>query len=147
MITYAAACWYALALVWFSLGVDLMRAQDQPLFFSSPQQAVNIVRELLEKEDYSMLTRYCNVESGLVTLDSLVTGAYFLRRHDEVPAWIGKHVRPFPPSFEYLSHERSGQHVKVITYLRIDQGDGTEQEVQHHFFLSQTEHGYRLLIR
>ncbi len=113
-------------------------------FFASPEHAVTTIRELLIKGDYKTLADYCHV-SG-VSRRALLKGVWFRRRdEDQMPMWLGDHVRPFPPAFRYLHHEIQGQTTKVVTGINIDQGGGMTLEGQAVFWLIFAEGGYQLL--
>ena len=120
----------------------------QPLYFSSPQESVELTSQLMLKEDWGTLMRYYFVDnSDKETIDSLKNGGYFIRsKKPEVihPAVSWKYKKPFDPSFKYLGHfEEDLDRINVEVSIDIDQGNGMIQKGVSSFYLIKSHNGYQ----
>lgn len=122
----------------------------QPLYFSTPQESVELTSKLLIEEDWEKLSKYYFLEnSDEETIASLKNGSYFIRdKRPEAfhPAVAWKYKNPFPPGFTYLSHfELEKDSIKVNISLEIDQGNDMTQQGISSFYLLRSEKGYQFL--
>ena len=130
--------------------MDTMESRE-PKYFASPQEAVEIISELLIKEDWKTLSRYYYLEGSNVDVEELESGRFFIRtKPPEVchPGgfWVYKH--PFDPSFEYLGHEEIRDNIIIVTvHIRIDEGMGMFQEGRKFFAMKKTPKGLQVLPR
>jgi len=130
--------------------MDTMESRE-PKYFASPQEAVEIISELLIKEDWKTLSRYYYLEGSNVDVEELESGRFFIRtKPPEVchPGgfWVYKH--PFDPSFKYLGHEEIRDNIIIVTvHIRIDEGMGMFQEGRKFFAMKKTPKGLQVLPR
>lgn len=122
----------------------------QPLYFSTPQESVELTAQLLIQEDWGTLLKYYFVEnSDNETIDSLKNGSYFIReKKPEVvhPAVSWRYKKPFDPNFKYSSHfEEDLARIKVNVSMEIDQGNGMIQQGVSSFYLKKSQSGYQLI--
>ena len=101
----------------------------QSLYFSSPQESVEITSKILIEEDWETLSNYYfTANSDKETIDSMKTGTYFIRdKRPEVshPSESWRYKKPFSPNFKYLSHFETEENIiKVTVSIEIDQGMG-----------------------
>ena len=66
-------------------GAKTVALDASPLYFDSPQQAVEKTTELLKKDDWPTLARYYDLAGAKVDPASLRSGEFFLRK--EKPQW------------------------------------------------------------
>jgi hypothetical protein len=122
----------------------------QPLYFSTPQESVEFIAQLLIQEDWETLSKYYFVEnSDKETIDSLKNGSYFIRdKKPEVvhPAVSWRYKKPFDPNFKYSGHfEEDLARIKVFVGMEIDQGNGMMQQGTYSFYLIKSQNGYQLI--
>lgn len=122
----------------------------QPLYFSSPQESVELTGQLLIQEDWETLSKYYFVEdSDKETIDSLKNGSYFIRdKKPELvhPAVSWRYKKPFDPNFKYSGHfEENPARIKVEVSMEIDQGDSMIQQGKSFFYLKRSKNGYQLI--
>ncbi len=127
-----------------------MNLMAQPLYFSTPQESVELTSKLLIEEDWEKLSNYYFLEnSDRETIASLKNGSYFIRdKRPEIfhPAVPWKFKNPFPTGFTYLSHfELEKDSIKVNVSLEIDQGNDMLQQGISSFYLLRSENGYQFL--
>ncbi len=128
-----------------------MNLMAQSLYFSTPQESVELTSKLLIEEDWEKLSNYYFLEnSDKETIVSLKNGSYFIiDKRPEVyhPALDWKYKKPFPPNFKYLSHIEIGKDsIKVNVSLEIDQGNDMMQQGISSFYLIRSENGYQFLL-
>jgi hypothetical protein len=139
---------YLIPLLCIALNQKLMA---QPLYFSSPQESVELTAQLLIQEDWGTLLKYYYVENSTrETIDSLKDGSYFIRnKKPEVvhPAVSWKYKKPFDPNFKYSGHiEEDHARVRVDVSMEIDQGNGMIQQGTSSFYLIKSQNGYQLML-
>lgn len=127
-----------------------MNLTAQSLYFSSPQESVELTSKLLIQENWEKLSIYYFTEnSSKETLDSMKNGTYFIRlKRPEVshPSESWKYKKPFSPNFKYYSHiETEKNKIKVTVSIEIDQGNNMIQQGLSFFYLLKSENGYQLL--
>ena len=116
----------------------------QSLFFSTPQESVELTSKLLIEEDWEKLSNYYFLEnSDKETIASLKNGSYFIRdEKPEIfhPAVPWKYKKPFSPNFKYLSHiEFEKDSIKVNVSLEVDQANDMTQQGISSFYLIRSE--------
>jgi hypothetical protein len=131
----------------FYINVNLMA---QSLYFSTPQESVDLGSKLLIEEDWETLSKYYFLEnSDKETITSMKSGRYFIiDKKPELthPAVSWKYIKPFPPSYMYLDYIRIGaDSIKVSVSLEIDQGNGMIQQGISSFYLIRSGKGYQFL--
>ena len=123
--------------------------QMQQLFFSSPEESVEIITGLLLSEDWRTLSAYYIHDGNQELLDSLLSGDYFIRREmPELthPGGFWRYRHPFSPGFKYHSHEQVADDlIKVNLIIEIDQGDGMMQVGKSSYLLKRSPEGYKIL--
>ena len=129
------------------INVNLMA---QSLYFSTPQESVELTSRMLIEGDWGKLSNYYFLEnSDKETIDSLKNGSYFIRdKKPEIshPALDWKYKKPFPPNFKYLSHiEVSKDSIIVNVSIEVDQGNDMMQQGLSSFNLIRSENGYQFL--
>lgn len=122
----------------------------QSLYFSSPQESVDVASALLLEENWDKLTKYYFLDDiSLELKDSLLNGSYFTRTKRPEAAHPGgywKYKKPFPPQFKYTNHSlESDATVKVNVSIKIDQGTGMVQQGFDSFYLIKSKKGYQLM--
>lgn len=127
-----------------------MNLMAQPLYFSTPQESVELTSKMLIDEDWEKLSNYYFLEnSDKETITSLKNGSYFIRdKRPEIfhPAVAWRYKKPFSPGFEYLSHIKlEKDSIKVNVSLEIDQGNDMMQQGMSSFYLIRSEKGYQFL--
>jgi hypothetical protein len=123
----------------------------QQLYFSTPQESVELTAQLLIQEDWGTLSRYYFVENCTKeTIDSLKNGSYFIRnKKPEVahPVVSWRYKEPFDPNFKYSGHfEEDPARIRVDVSLEIDQGNGMIQQGTSSFYLIKSQNGYQLIL-
>ncbi len=123
----------------------------QSLYFSTPQESVEITAKLLIEEDWETLTKYYFLDNTeKEKIDSLKNGSYFVRdKKPELvhPAASWRYKKPFDPGFKYSNHFKEDEsRVKVELSMEIDQGNGMIQRGLSTFYLIVSESGYQLLL-
>ena len=130
--------------------MDTMESRE-PKYFASPQEAVEIISELLIKEDWKTLSKYYYLEGSNVDVEELESGRFFIRTNPPEVChpggfWVYKH--PFDPSFEYLGHEEIHDDTIIVTvHIIIDEGMGMFQEGRKFFAMKETPKGLQVLPR
>lgn len=119
------------------------------IYFTSPQQSVEIITELLKNENWEILKSYYYLENcSQGVIDSMLSGDYFIRKSKpEVahPGGFWKYKHPFSPGFNYTSHEEiGGDIIKVNLMIEIDQGNGNIQQGISSYFLIKLKNGYQI---
>ena len=127
-----------------------MNVMAQSLYFSTPQESVELTAQLLIDEDWEELSNYYFIEeSDQETIASLKNGSYFVRdKRPEVfhPALDWKYKKPFHPKFKYIDHIEIGNDtIQVNVGLEIDQGNNMMQQGISSFYLIKSENGFQIL--
>ena len=120
-------------------------------YFSSPEEAVSKIADLLRQEDFKTLARYYDLSNSDTKLADLQSGEFFVRTErpeisHPVEFWRYKH--PFSPGFEYSGMRPSAREdVYVITVrVSIDQGsDSPMQEGYSEFYMIKSAKGWQVL--
>ena len=122
----------------------------QQLYFSSPQESIGIITELLTLEDWETLSSYYYLDKDRQELrDSLMSGSYFMAEEQPEAAHPGgfwRYKHPFPPGFKYSYHESlPGDIIRVNLTIEIDQGEGMTQTGQAYFYMKEFPEGFMIL--
>ncbi len=122
-------------------------------YFTSPEQAVEVARQLLLAEDYDTLADYYDLSGSDIDRSDLVSGDYFVRRQrPEVshPGGFWRYKHPFAPGFELSQVQPTDQAsiYRVVMTITIDQGDDSPaQEGMSHFHMIESPRGWQFLPR
>jgi len=140
---------YLVSVIVFNIFIT-MNLSAQSLYFSTPQESVELTSKMLIEKDWGKLSSYYFIEnSDKETIASLRNGSYFIRdKRPEVyhPGLDWKYKKPFPPNFKYLSHfDIENDSIKVNVGLDIDQGNDMMQSGMSTFYLIRSENGYQFL--
>ena len=80
-------------------------------YFKSPEDAVVIVNQLLEKRDWSTLANYYLLDESGPKLEELKSGGFFFTEDSSAsqdPMGFWQYLHPFPPGFTLDSLEELG---------------------------------------
>jgi len=120
-------------------------------YFTSPEQAVEVARKLLQAEDYCTLADYYDLSGTDIDRPGLECGDYFVRKQrPEVahPGGFWRYKHPFSPRFKLssvLPTDRKSVY-RVIMTITIDQGaDTPQQEGLSHFHMIESPRGWQIL--
>ena len=137
-------------LVCMALGSSGLAAEQESLFFESPQKAVAAVADLLRAKDWKELARYYDLTDSGVARADLESGEFFCRKSppadaDQAGLWRWKH--PFPPTFKFHKVEKTdaADVLEVTVVLEIDQGGGPIQKVLNSFLTRKSSAGFQIL--
>ena len=123
--------------------------EEDPRYFRSSKEAVEVISVLLDKKDWVTLSRYYDLSNSEVDRKNLETGRFFVRaERPEVahPGGFWRYKAPFSPGFKYDHEEPEGKDiVRVHLRIEIDQGDGMVQEGFDSFRMRKTPKGYQIL--
>ncbi|MEE9118917.1 MAG: hypothetical protein V3U02_10050, partial [Calditrichia bacterium] len=121
------------------------------IYFSSPEEAIPIITELLVKEDFKTLASYYNLTDTEVKLADLESGDFFIRKKrpkSSHPAISWRYKHPFSPGFTYNSARKgSRENIYVIRVkIIIEQGAGSpNQEGYDSFYMIKSSKGWQIL--
>ena len=117
-------------------------------YFKNAKEAVSIVKELLQKEDWPALAQYYNLKNSGISLQDASKAEFFLRKSEPQvhhPTDQIKYLRPFDPTYEYDGEEEKGEFVEVRLIKKIDQGGGLTQIGFQTLKLIKTQKGLQLI--
>jgi len=156
MQEYIRAVLFILILTMFLGGGTLMSSEIQnhvssPGHFSSPEEAVQIITELLKKRDFKTLASYYDLSDSGIKLADLESGDFFIRKkRPEVahPAELWHYKHPFSPGFKYISMD-SGPRENIYTIrveIIIDQGTSSPSQIgRDSFYMIKSPKGWKIL--
>ena len=152
------ACWLSLAILGFvgssptSYGEQSMTDKSvKPLFFDDPEQAVELIDQLVRDSNWPTLTRYYALASTDPRYPTLLNGSFFIERGNPPstfhPGGFWRFKEPFAPGFQFHYTDRPSENiVKVIVQIEIEQGEGMPAQIGlDEFYLQQSPEGYQLL--
>ncbi len=120
-------------------------------FFTSPQEAVPKIADMLRQSDFKTLARYYDLTDSDVPLADLESGTFFIREERPEfahPGGFWRYKHPFSPGFEYIdmqSTDRDAVHEIRVT-ISIEQGAGSPDQVGYSFFyMIRSAHGWQVL--
>ena len=120
-------------------------------FFSSPEEAIPIITELLEKKNFKTLASYYDLGKSDIDYAELGSGDFFIRkeRPEAVhPAGFWRFKHPFAPGFKYSHKSQSSREDVYIIHLRmeIDQGAGSPAQIgEDTFYMIRSDGGWQIL--
>ena len=117
-------------------------------YFKNAKEAVSIVKELLQKEDWPALAQYYNLKNSGISLQDASKAEFFLRKSEPQvhhPTDQIIYLRPFDPTYEYDGEEEKGEFVEVRLIKKIDQGGGLTQIGFQTLKLIKTQKGLQLI--
>ena len=121
-----------------------------PLYFESPEKAVNEIRKLVVASDWKTLSRYYDLTDSDTKLEELLSSDFFIREERPQvvhPGGFWRYKHPFAPAFKfnYASElEKSGIY-EVTLGIEINQGDGMIQKGIQTFRMRKSEKGFQVL--
>jgi hypothetical protein len=127
------------------------KKQSDDYYFSSPAEAVPVITDLLEKENFKTLAKYYDLSNSEINISKLESGEFFIRKERPEVAhpggfWRNKH--PFAPGFKYKSIQsttREGIYIVEVS-IAIDQGpESPEQIGLSYFYMIQSDKGWKIL--
>jgi hypothetical protein len=133
-------------------GRGTMSNQSDTRYFTSPEDGVEKIRELLNKEDFATLAKYYDLNGSEIARADLVSGAFFINeKRPEVahPAGFYRHKHPMDPSFGFSSKEKVDDKGvwRIMVEIRIMQG-GDNDPVQigcSFFHMLESKDGWQVL--
>lgn len=119
-------------------------------YFTSPEQAVIHITELLRKEDWTALSRYYDLSDSKVDRGELESGRFFLRTEKPKgahPAGFWRYKHPFPPGFKFdrVYATADPSVIVIVVSVEIDQGGGVKQRGVSEFRMRKAAKGYQIL--
>ena len=121
------------------------------LYFSSPEEAINVITGLLQENDYKTLALYYDLRDSNVDISDLNSGDFFIREErPEVahPAGLWHYKHPFPPGSAFQSQRpASTDSVYIIEVsLSIEQGEESPMQIAlSYFYMIKSEKGWKIL--
>ena len=120
-------------------------------YFASPAEAIPIISELLQKNDFGNLARYYDLSNSDIRLSDLESGDFFIRKERPEIAhpggfWRNKH--PFAPGFTFKSVQATAKDAIYIVEvsISIDQGsDSSKQIGLSYFYMVKSDKGWQVL--
>jgi len=124
--------------------------QPERHYFSSPQEAVIVVTELLRKEDWVTLSSYYDLSDSKVDRRELESGRFFIRTETPPgphPTGFWRYKHPFPPGFKFdrVNTTADPSVIVVVVSIEIDQGGGVKQRGVSEFKMRKSAKGYQIL--
>ncbi|MHC4393692.1 MAG: hypothetical protein ACYS22_20540 [Planctomycetota bacterium] len=119
----------------------------EPLYFESPERAVEATARMLEGEAWGRLSRYYDLRGTDVPRRDLESGRFFLRDPDAPghPAF-SRYRQPFSPGFVYRGHTEHGDGTATVEVeIRVDEGGGPMRHGLQSFAMRRSEGGWQLL--
>lgn len=120
-------------------------------FFSSPQEAVPRIADMLRQSDFKTLATFYDLTDSDVPMADLESGDFFIREERPEfahPGGFWRYKHPFAPGFEYVdmqSTDKNAVHV-VRVAITIEQGAGSPDQVGYSFFyMIRSAHGWQVL--
>ncbi len=122
-------------------------------FFSSPEEAVEKISDLLRREDFKTLAGYYDLSGSGISRTDLESGKFFIRRQrPEVchPADDWRYKHPFSPGFKYWDKARASGSDEGVFVIRVgisfDQGvDSPVQRGYSLFLMIELDRGWQVL--
>jgi len=125
--------------------------QKSKYYFSSPEEAVQVITELLQKQNFKNLAKYYDLSNSEIKLSELESGIFFIRKkRPEIahPAGFWRYKHPFAPGFTFSSFQPT---IKNAIYLvevsiQIDQDlDSPQQSGRSYFYMIKSDKGWKVL--
>lgn len=113
-----------------------------PLYFSSPKESVNIISELLERQEWATLSRYYDMTYTKATKKEMLSGNFFIKPKNENEI----HYKPFDPDFLFLdSHIIENEYCIVELTKELWKTCGVRSDASDFFFLHKVKNGYQII--
>jgi hypothetical protein len=117
-----------------SMSREIRKQSSSTGHFASPEEAVPIIAELLQKRDFKALASYYDLSGSGISLDSLESGDFFIRKERPEtahPAGFWRYKHPFPPgaTFSGMSPGPKEDVALIQVEIVIDQGEGSPSQV------------------
>ncbi len=145
-----------LILIFTLFGCHFMNGMNQKddsktCYFASPAEAIPVISELLQKNDFGNLARYYDLSNSDIRLSDLESGDFFIRKERPEmahPADFWRYKHPFAPGFKFKNVQATAKAAIYIVevYISIDQGsDSPEQIGLSYFYMLKSDKGWRIL--
>lgn len=144
-----------LAAIFLAGGAPMGEAEERgsigTAWFSSPEEAVPAISEMLRSEDFRRLASYYDLTGSGIDRGELESGDFFIRRErPEVahPGGFWRYKHPFAPGFKYSGMTSApGEGVYTIHLrIEIEQGEGSPPQVGlDSFLMIESEKGWQVL--
>lgn len=125
-------------------------SNNVPLYFESPEQAVEGIKKLLLAEDWLTLARYYDLSRTKTDtkFSDLQSGKYFILTEEPAvkhPGTNWKYKNPFDPGFEF-SHIVELYDDTITVFVRLEIDDGFDKPVVglKFFEMVKSNKGYQL---
>lgn len=130
---------------------EISKQSNNADFFSSPEEAIPIISELLKKNNFKTLADYYYLSGTEIDRSVLESGDFFIQnKHPEFshPGGFWRYKHPFAPGYEYSgTRSTSRKEVYIIEVsISIDQGEGTPaQRGFSLFYMKKSDNGWQIL--
>jgi len=120
-------------------------------YFSSPAEAVQIITELLENNNFKILAKYYDLSNSEIKLSDLESGDFFIRKErPEIahPAGFWRYKHPFAPGFTFNSVQATAKDAIYIVEvsISIDQDSNSPKQIGlSYFYMVKSEKGWKVL--
>jgi hypothetical protein len=120
-------------------------------YFSSPAEAIQIISELLEKNNFKKLAKYYDLSNSEIKLSELESGNFFIRKErPEIahPAGFWRYKHPFAPGFKFKSVQATTKDAIYIVEVTISIDQGLESPKQiglSYFYMVKSDKGWKIL--
>ena len=127
-----------------------IESTEGPIYFSSPQEAVERISAMLRRKDWGKLARYYDLTDTPIDRATLNSGEFFYtdkRPEAAHPAGFWHYKHPFAPGFKFDSVRKleTPGVIEVTVKVEIDQGDGTPQRGIQTFLMRRSDKGYQVM--
>lgn len=120
-------------------------------YFTSPEESVLVITDLLKKEDFRTLAAFYELSSSKIKRADLESGDFFIRKERPElthPAEFWRYKHPFSPGFKFdsiQSTEKEGVYL-VRVVIEIDQGiDFPPQKGFSEYYMIKSANGWQIL--
>ena len=154
---YLGTRWYPLLIIpiFYLLACSPMKTNKNTetvdLYFTSPEAAIPVITDLLEKEQFEILAGYYDLSNSTIKKSELESGDFFIRTkrpESAHPAGFWRYKHPFAPGFKYSATwptEKEGVY-RIEVSISIEQGeDAPLQTGRSGFYMLKTDKGWKLL--
>lgn len=134
-----------------SMMKNINNETSEAKYFTSPWEAVPVITDLMEKQDFKTLAAFYDLSSSKIKRNDLESGEFFIQsERPELahPAEFWRYKHPFAPGFKFdsvQSTEEEGVYI-VTVMIVIDQGEGSPpQEAFDNFHMIKSAKGWQIL--
>ena len=120
-------------------------------YFSSPEESIQIISELLKKNNFKILAKYYDLSNSDIQLSELESGDFFIRRERPQlahPAEFWRYKHPFAPGFKFKRVQATTREDIYIVEvsISIDQGQDFPQQIGlSYFYMVKSDKGWKIL--